>query len=62
MSKPYRVEFKLRRSYPDSIVADVAALPEFKLEKTGERSFRFVTSSAREMGYLLDAIESAVLR
>ena len=62
MSKPYRVEFQLRRSYPDSIVADVAALPEFKLEKTGERSFRFVTSSAREMGYLLDAIESAVLR
>jgi D-amino peptidase len=62
MSKPYRVEFKLRQSYPDSIVADVAALPEFKLEKTGERSFRFVTSSAREMGYLLDAIESAVLR
>jgi D-amino peptidase len=62
MSKPYRVEFKLRRSYSDSIVADVAALPEFKLEKTGERSFRFVTSSAREMGYLLDAIESAVLR
>jgi hypothetical protein len=43
-------------------VADVAALSEFKLDKTGERSFRFVTSSAREMGYLLDAIESAVLR
>jgi D-amino peptidase len=62
MSKPYRVEFTLRRSYPDSIVADVAALSEFKLDKTGERSFRFVTSSAREMGYLLDAIESAVLR
>ncbi|HET8633627.1 MAG TPA: M55 family metallopeptidase [Gemmatimonadales bacterium] len=62
MSKPYQVEFTLRRSYSDSIVADVAALRDFKLEKTGERSFRFVTSSAREMGYLLDAIESAVLR
>lgn len=62
MSTPYRVDFTLRRSYSDSIVADVAALPEFKLERTGERSFRFVTSSAREMGYLLDAIESAVLR
>ena len=62
MSKPYRVEFTLRRSYSDSVVAAVAALPEFKLEKTGERSFRFVTDSARQMGYLLDAIESAVLR
>jgi D-amino peptidase len=62
MSKPYRVEFKLRRSYSDSTVAAVAALSEFKMERTGERSFRFVTSSAREMGYLLDAIESAVLR
>jgi D-amino peptidase len=62
MSKPYRIEFTLRRSYSDSVVAAVAALPEFKLEKTGERSFRFVTGSARQMGYLLDAIESAVLR
>ncbi len=61
MSRPYTVAFKLRRSYPDSVVTAVAALPDFKLEKTGERSFRFVTSSAREMGYLLDAIESAVL-
>jgi hypothetical protein len=40
----------------------VAALPDFKLAKTGGRSFRFVTDSAREMGYLLDAIEEAVLR
>lgn len=62
MSKPYRIEFTLRRSYSDSVVAAVAALPEFRLEKTGERSFRFVTGSARQMGYLLDAIESAVLR
>jgi D-amino peptidase len=62
MSKPYRVEFTLRRGYADSTVAAVAALKEFKLEKTGERSFRFVTSSAREMGWLLDAIEEAVLR
>jgi D-amino peptidase len=62
MSRPYRVEFTLRRSYPDSVVAAVEALPGFKLERTGERSFRFVTGSAREMGWLLDAIESAVLQ
>jgi D-amino peptidase len=62
MERPYRVELKLRTSYPDSVVAGVAALTEFKLEKTGERSFRLVTDSAREMGYLLDAIEQVVLR
>lgn len=62
MDRPYRVEFKLRQSYPDSLVQTVAALPDFKLAKTGGRSFRFVTDSAREMGYLLDAIEEAVLR
>jgi D-amino peptidase len=62
MDKPYRVEFKLRQSYPDSMVQGVAALSDFKLEKTGDRSFRLVTDSAREMGYLLDAIEEVVLR
>jgi hypothetical protein len=52
----------LRRSFPDSVVTGVAALAEFRLEKTGERSFRLVTDSAKEMGYLLDAIEEVVLR
>jgi hypothetical protein len=62
MDRPYRVEFKLRRSYPDSVVKAVAALEEFKLEPTGERSFRYSTGSARQMGWLLDAIEETVLR
>ena len=63
MDKPYRVEFTLRRSFPDSVVSAIAALEEFRLERTGgTRSFRFVTASAREMGYLLDAIEETVLR
>ncbi|MEP6572318.1 MAG: M55 family metallopeptidase [Gemmatimonadota bacterium] len=61
MDKPYTVDFTMRKSYPDSIVAAVAALPDFKLERTGDRSFRLVTSSAREMGYLLDTIEETVL-
>jgi hypothetical protein len=43
-------------------VTAVAGLADFALEKTGERSFRFVTDSARQMGYLLDAIEETVLR
>jgi hypothetical protein len=62
MARPYRVEFKMRESFPDSIVQAVAALSEFKLEKTGERNFRYVTDSAPRMGWLLDAIEEAVLR
>jgi D-amino peptidase len=62
MDRPYRVEFTLRRSFPDSIVQAVASLPEFKLEKTGGRGFRYMTDSARRMGWLLDAIEEVVLR
>lgn len=62
MERPYRVEFKLRQTYPDSMVKGVAELTEFKLERTGDRSFRYVTDSARQMGYLLDAIEEVVLR
>jgi D-amino peptidase len=62
LERPYRVEFKLRESFPDSIVQAVSGLTEFKLEKTGPRSFRYLTESARKMGWLLDAIEEAVLR
>lgn len=62
LSKPYRVELTLRRSYPQAMVDEIAALSEFKLEKAGDRSFVLVTNSAREMGYLLDAIESVVIR
>ena len=62
LERPYRVEFTLRRSYPDSMVQAVAALTEFKLEKTGDRGFRYVTDSARQMGWLLDAIEEVVIR
>ena len=43
-------------------MTEVAELSEFKLEKIGDRTFRLVTDSAREMGYLLDAIEEVVLR
>lgn len=62
LQKPYQVEFKLRRSFADSIVTQVAGLSEFKLDKVGERTFRLTTSSAREMGWLLDAVEEVVIR
>jgi D-amino peptidase len=62
LERPYRVEFTLRHSYPDSLVQGVGTLPEFKLEKTGDRSYLYVTDSARQMGWLLDAIEELVIR
>lgn len=62
LAKPYRVEFTLRRSYPAMIVQGVDSLRWQGLEKTGDRSYRLVTADARQMGYLLDAIEQVVLR
>jgi D-amino peptidase len=62
LERPYRVEFTLRHSYPDSLVRGVGTLPEFKLEKTGNRTYRYVTDSARQIGWLLDAIEELVIR
>ncbi len=62
MDKPYHIDFKLRRSYPDSVVQAVADLKEFNLERVGDRTFRYTTDSARQMGWLLDAIEERVLR
>lgn len=62
LSKPYTVAFTMRRGYPQAMIDQVASLTEFKLEDQGERRFVFVTNSAREMGYLLDAIESVVIR
>src|SRR5688572_25491363 len=62
LPKPYRVEFTMRRSYPESVIQGVDSLRWQGLEKTGDRAYRLVTSDARQMGYLLDAIERVVLR
>jgi D-amino peptidase len=62
LAKPYRVEFALRRGYPDAIVQGGDSLRWQGLEKTGERTYRLTTSDARQMGYRLDAIERVVLR
>jgi hypothetical protein len=37
-------------------------MPGFRLEKTGDRTYRLTTMDAREMARLLDAIELVVLR
>jgi D-amino peptidase len=62
MEKPYQVEFTLRASYPAEYVQGVETLTGYELEKTGERSFRFTTGDAKEIGHLLNAIEEVVLR
>ena len=62
LDKPYHVAFALRRSYSDTVVAGVDSLHWAGLEKAGERSYRLVTDDARQIGYLLDAIERVVLR
>jgi D-amino peptidase len=61
LAKPYHVAFALRRSYPASVVAGLDSLGWSGLEKVGERSYRLTTDDARQMGYLLDAIERVVL-
>jgi len=62
LPKPYRVEFSLRPTYPEAMVTGVDALvSKWGLEKTGARSYRWVTSDAKQIGYLLDAIERVVL-
>jgi D-amino peptidase len=62
LQKPYRVEFALRRSYADSVVAGMDRIvAEWGLEPTGPRAWRFVTSDARQLAYLIDAIELVVL-
>ena len=62
LDKPYHVAFALRSSYPEVVMARVDSLGWTGLEKTGERSYRLTTDDARQMGYLLDAIERVVLR
>jgi hypothetical protein len=62
LTRPYTVEFDLRASFPQEYVTGVDSLQGFTLQKTGDRSYRFVTSDAREMARLFDAIEQVVLR
>jgi D-amino peptidase len=62
LATPYDVAFTLRPTYADSIIAGVDALaPKWGVEKTGPRAYRFVTSDAKQIAYLLDAIELVVL-
>jgi D-amino peptidase len=62
LQKPYQIDFDVRRSYPAEYIADIDRITAFRLTKTGERSYHFTTSDARELARLLDAIENIVLR
>ena len=62
LERPYRVEFTLRASYPEHYRDGVRMIEGgYRLERTGERSWRTTAASAREIGWLLDAIEEVVL-
>ena len=61
LETPYEVEFTLRPSYPDEVVAAVDTISAYGLEKAGDRAYRLVTGDADQIGYLLDAIEEIVL-
>lgn len=61
MDRPYRVEFTLRASYPDEVVAAVDTISTYGLEKVAGRTYRMVTDDVDQIGYLLDAVEEIVL-
>ncbi|MFN2433374.1 MAG: M55 family metallopeptidase [Gemmatimonadota bacterium] len=59
LEKPYRVAFALRASFAEH-ADEVAALERYGLERTGPRSFRFVTADALEIGHLMNDLELIV--
>jgi D-amino peptidase len=62
LSRPYRVEFDVRASYPRELIAPIDTISGFNLARTGDRSYVLVTNDARELARLLDVIELIVLR
>lgn len=62
LDKPYRVEFTVQNGMSADDIAEVAAMPGYALERTGPRSFRFTTESAKQIGYLIDAMQPVVIR
>ncbi len=64
LDKPYQVDLVLRRTFAQNIADAVdslaASTPGFT--RTGERTYHFVTSDAREIARLFDLIEEIALR
>jgi D-amino peptidase len=61
LDPPYRVELTLRKSFFD-LADQVAALDRYRLERTGEGSFRFTTGDALEIGHFLNDLEIIVFQ
>jgi D-amino peptidase len=59
LARPYNVELTMRASYPQAMIDKVNELKG--LEKTGDRSWKFVAQDAKQIAYMLDAIELIVL-
>ncbi len=62
MPKPYQVVYTLRSTFPDSVVAMIDAVKYPGVQKTGPRSYKVTLNDARELGYLLDALENPLVR
>ena len=62
MAKPYQIVYALRGTFSDSVVALIDAVKFPGLQKTGPRSYKLTVNDAREIGYLLDALENPLVR
>jgi D-amino peptidase len=63
LERPYQVEFTVRRAFPAAFITGIDSLmTAHRFQKTGDRTYKLTSSSAREIGFLLDAIERVVLR
>ena len=62
MAKPYRVQYALRASFPDSVAKLIDAVQFPGVEKIAGRSYRFTATDAKQIGYLLDALENPLVR
>ncbi|MBI4502628.1 MAG: M55 family metallopeptidase, partial [Gemmatimonadetes bacterium] len=62
MPKPYRIQYTLRATFSDSVAALIDAVKFPGVEKTGARAYRVTVNDAKQIGYLLDALEHPLVR
>ncbi|HUP89581.1 MAG TPA: M55 family metallopeptidase [Longimicrobiales bacterium] len=62
LAKPYDIQFTLRRLAPEFVAGIDSLQTRYKFEKVGDRQYKMSTSSAKDLGYLLDAMERVTLR
>lgn len=63
LEKPYQVDLVLRRTFNAQIALAVDSIPNYPaFRRTGDHTYHFVTSDARELAHLFDIIEAIVLQ